>query len=323
MDIIAELKRYNILGRSGSGFPAHLKWQMVKDCSASKKYIVCNGSEGEPNNEKDKYILEKYPEYVIEGIGQALGAILNSSAFIYLRKDYFQKFALKLKKLSKGQKIEVIKKTGGYLAGEETAVCQAIETGVAEPKIKPPFPSEAGIFGYPTLINNIETFFCAGKIAKSEYNNERFYTISGDIKNAGVFELPKDCTIKQILEETGNMPKFDFFVQAGGGAMGEILLFNELNKQIQGIGCVIVFDKKKTNPHKLLRQWANFFMHENCDKCTPCREGMYRINEIISKKDIDKGALEDIYFVLERTSFCPLGKNAPTAFKTLIEKIIK
>jgi len=323
MDIIKELKKHNIVGRSGSCFPTYLKWQIVKDCKADRKYIVCNGSEGEPGNSKDRYILEKYPEYVIEGIKQALKVIPKSSAFVYLRKDYYSKFGNKLKRLSQGSKIELKKKVGGYLAGEETAVCEVIENGIPEPRIKPPYPAQSGINGYPTLVNNVETFYCAGKIALDVYNNEKFFTVSGDVKNSGVFELDRCSTIKEILEKTDNYPRFDFFVQSGGGAMGEILLPKELNKPISGIGCLIVFNKKKTDPFKLLKEWTTFFLAENCDKCTPCREGMYRIDEIVSSKKLDKKTLEDIYFVLEKTSFCPLGKNASTPFKTLIKKIIK
>lgn len=320
MDIIKELKKHKIVGRSGSCFPTYLKWQLVKNCKADRKYIVCNGSEGEPKNFKDKYILENYPEYVVEGINQALKAIPKSKAFFYLKKDYYSKFKNKLEKLNKS--IEIRKKEGRYLAGEETAVCEVLEGENPEPRIKPPYPAQAGINGYPTLINNVETFYCAGKIALGTYHNEKFFSVSGDVKNPGVFELDRSSTVKEILKETDNYPDFDFFVQSGGGAMGEILLPKESNKPISGIGCLVVYDRK-TDPFKLLKEWTTFFLAENCDKCTPCREGIYRIDEIVSSKKSDKKALEDIYFVLERTSLCPLGKNASTPFKTLIKKIIK
>lgn len=323
MDIIKELKKYNVLGRSGSCFPAHLKWQAVKSSVGDKKYIVCNGSEGEPKNFKDKYILKNYPEYVIEGIKQALGVIPNSTAFFYLRKDYYRKFKRKLKKHIKNLPIKLVKKRGGYLSGEETVICEILEGKRSEPRIKPPYPVYSGVFGSPTLVNNVETFYVAGRIAKKEYENEKFYTVTGDVKNEGVFKLDKCSTVKEILEKTSNYPDFDFFVQSGGGAMGEILLPQELNKQIEGIGCVVVFDKKKTDLLKLMKEWTTFFLAENCDKCTPCREGIYRIDEMINSKKLDKKTLDDIYFVLKETSFCPLGKNAYKPFETLIRKIVK
>ncbi|KPJ55142.1 hypothetical protein AMJ47_01335 [Parcubacteria bacterium DG_72] len=323
MDIIKELKKHNVLGRSGSCFPAHLKWQQVKSAKAAKKYIICNGSEGELKSFKDEYILENYSEYVVEGIKQALKAIPNSSAFIYLKKDYYKKFKKRLKKHIKSSPIKLVKKRGGYLGGEETVICEVLEDRRPEPRIKPPYPSYYGAFGLPTLVNNVETFYVAGKIAKKEYENEKFFSVSGDVKNKGVFKLDKCSTVKQILKQTDNYPVFDFFVQSGGGAMGEILLPRELNKQVEGIGCVVVFDKEKTDPFKLMKEWTFFFLQGNCDKCTPCREGIYRIDEMINKNNLDKKTLDDIYFVLEKTSFCPLGKNAYKPFKTLIKKVIK
>jgi len=322
-DIIKELKKYNLSGRSGSGFPTGLKWELVKNCRADKKYIICNGSEGEPKNFKDKFILENYPEIVIEGIKTALEAIDNSSAFIYLRKDYYQKFNDNLKKLIKGLPIKIIKKQGGYLGGEETVICEAIEGKRPEPRIKPPFPCEKGLWGCPTLVNNVETFYCAGKISQGRYEGTRFYTITGDVKNQGVYELPEKYTVKEILKKTDNYPDFDFFVQSGGGAMGEILLEKELNKTIQGIGCIVVFNAKKTDPFALMKEWTKFFLAENCDKCTPCREGIYRIDEMLNNRKMDKQALNNIFFVLKETSLCPLGANAYTPFETLIKKIIK
>jgi len=323
-NIIAELKKYNLLGRSGSCFPTALKWELVKNRKANKKYIICNGSEGEPKNFKDKFILQNYPEIVIEGVKIALKTIDNSLAFIYLKKDYYQKFGNKLRRLSKGFPIKIIEKRGNYLGGEETVICEAIEGSKRpEPRIKPPFPSESGLWGCPTLVNNVETFYCIGKISQGRYEKTRFYTITGDVKKQGVYELSENCTIKSILKQTGNYPDFKFFVQSGGGAMGEILLEKELNKQVQGIGCIVVFSAKKTNPIALMKEWTTFFLAENCDKCTPCREGIYRIDEIIKKGKFDKQVLSDIFLVLEKTSLCPLGTNASLPFKTLIKKVIK
>ena len=163
MKIISEIKRHNLLGRSGAAFPTALKWELVSKAKAKEKYIICNGSEGDPGAFKDGFILENYPQEVIAGIKIALEAIDNSSAYLYLRKDYYKKFD---KKLIKGLDIKLFKKTGGYLAGEETSVCAAIEGERPEPRIKPPFPSESGLWGCPTLINNVETFYCVAKIAQ-------------------------------------------------------------------------------------------------------------------------------------------------------------
>ncbi len=321
-NILKELKKYNLLGRSGSGFPTALKWELVKKAKARRKYIICNCSEGEPKNFKDKFILENYPEIVVQGIKTALKTIDNSSAFVYLKKEYYNSFSNKLSRFIKGLPIKLAKKKGGYLGGEETVICEVLEGKKPEPRIKPPFPTESGLWGCPTLVNNTETFYCVGKISKGEYKKTRFYTIAGDVKKQGVYELPEKYTVKEILKETGNYPDFDFFVQSGGGAMGEILLPKELNKQVQGIGSIVVYNIKK-DPFSLMKEWTSFFLAENCDKCTPCREGLYRIDEIIAKKKINKQALSDIFLVLKETSLCPLGANAYKPFETLIKKIIK
>lgn len=322
-NIIAKLKKHNLLGRSGSAFPTGLKWEMVKKAKAKRKYIICNGAAGEPNVFKDGFILENYPGEVIEGIKIALKTIDNGTAYIYLRKDYYQRFKKSLEKLIKNLPITLFKKTDGYLAGEETCVCEVIEGKKPEPRIKPPFPVQVGLWGCPTLINNIETFYYVSRIAKGEYKKTRFYSISGDVINKGVYELPINWSIQRILKETKNFPKFDFFLQAGGGACGEILLPGELNRKVGGPGGIIVFNRKKTKPFSLMKKWANFFLEENCDKCVPCREGVYRLSEMINKRKINKKLLADISFVLKEASFCGLGKVAANPFNSLINKLLK
>jgi len=324
MDLIKEFSRHNILGRSGSGFPTAAKWQAVKNQKSDKKYVICNGSEGEPGCRKDEYILKKYPEAVVDGIKCALAFIgKDSEGFIYLKKKYYWRYVWNLKSLCKGFPISVFKERGGYLAGEETCACESIEGKMPFPRQRPPFVCEKGLWGKPTLVNNVETFYCAGKISKGEYRNEGFYAISGKARKRGVFQLPQNLAIKEILEKTGNYPKFDFFVQAGGGASGEILLPKELDKQIEGVGSIVIFNRKKTNPIKLMQKWTKFFLKENCDKCVPCREGMIRVYEMAKSGKMDKKLLTDILFSMEETSFCPLGKSAPRPFKTLLEKIVK
>lgn len=323
MDIIRKLTKYNLLGRSGSGFPAGLKWEIVKNTKAKKRYIVVNGAEGEPGAFKDGYILEHYPDEIINGIKIALQTIDNSSAYIYLRKDYYKKFNKTLSKLIKGLPIDLFEKTGGYLAGEETVVCQAIEGEKLEPRIKPPFPAQQGLWGYPTLINNVETFYCVSKIAKNEYKDNRFYSISGDVKHKGVYELSERRTIQKILQETGNLPNFNFFIQAGGGASGKFLLPKELNQQVKGVGSIILYNRETTNVISLMKKLLDFFQKENCDKCVPCREGIFRINEMFERGNIDNKTLNDLFFVLEETSFCAFGKGAVNSLMSLYSKLLK
>lgn len=323
-EIIKNLKASGILGRSGSAFPVGQKWQLVKEEKANKKYIVCNAASGEPYVLKDEYILDNYAQEVIKGIEIALETINNSSAYIYLRKDFYQKFKNKLLGLTKNLPVKLIKKPGGYLSGEETSLCQAIEGKRPEPRLKPPFPTEKGLFNCPTLINNVETFYYVAKIAAGKYDQTRFYTVNGQAKHKGVYCLPLDWTIEKVMKETGNWPAFDFFVQVGGGASGEIMVKQELKKnKVSGPGAIIIYNKEKINPFKLMVKWADFFMKENCDKCVPCREGVYQIKQIVKKGQLNKKKLNDLDFILRQTSFCGLGKIASKPFMGLINKVIK
>lgn len=325
-DIISKLKASGLKGRSGSGFPTGLKWESVKKAKSKKKYIICNAAEGEPEVFKDEFIFKNYPEKVVEGIKIALKTIDHSSAYIYINNNYLKKYGLKLKKLIGKSPIEIIQKNdefGAYIGGEETSIIEVIEGKRAEPRQKPPHPTQFGLFGFPTLVNNVETFYYVSKIAENKYENTRFYCISGEVKNKGVFELPENLTVKNVLEQTGNWPDFDFFAQIGGGGEGEIFLPEELGMPIPYLASIIVFDKEKTNPYLLMGKWADFLMKGNCDKCAPCREGLYRIKEMVDKNKIDKETIEDLFLVLEETSFCPLGRGSAKPFKSLINKVLK
>ncbi len=319
--IIEKIKAANLRGRGGAGYPTAAKWEMVMNAPGETKYVICNVSEGEPAVAKDDYILEKYPEVVIEGIRLALEAIKAKSGIIYLRKDYFKKYKSRLKTLIGSLPIEVFEETAGYLGGEETTLLEVIEGKRAEPRFKPPYPPQSGLYLCPTLINNLETFYSVAKIAAGQYKSTRFYTISGDVKKPGVYELAEDRPINKALEETGNLPDFEFFVQAGGGASGQILLQSELDAPLSGAGSIVVYSKKKTDLVGLMKKWTLFFIKENCGKCVPCREGVYRLNEMLLLKSFDVKAALEITAVLKETSFCPFGKGVANSFESLINKL--
>ncbi|MDD5750723.1 MAG: NADH-ubiquinone oxidoreductase-F iron-sulfur binding region domain-containing protein [Candidatus Pacebacteria bacterium] len=325
-EIIQELKNSGLTGRSGSGFPVWQKWQAVKDAPSNQKYIVCNGSEGEPMVFKDGHILEKYPEELINGVKTALKTIDNSQAYIYLNKDYYARFSQTLKNLSGNMPVILFEEPGGYIAGEETALLNVIEGKRAEPRLKPPYPTQAGLWGKPTLVQNVETFYWISKIAKNEYQGHRFYSIEGDAANKGVFELPETDTVRQILQKTDNYPDFDFFAQIGGGAAGTIMLAKELDQPVKGTGSIVIYDRLRTDVLDLMKAWAEFFVNNNCDKCTPCREGLYRILETIAggKEKIlaEKQSLDELFTALEKTAFCPLGRMAAGPFKSAMAKLL-
>jgi NADH:ubiquinone oxidoreductase subunit F (NADH-binding) len=322
MNIIEDLKIANLRGRGGAGFPVWQKWQMVKDAAGSKKYVVCNVSEGEPAVFKDGYILENWPQLVIEGMDLAIKEVGAVKGYLYLRKDYYDELKDKMAQLIGNRPIEVFREPGGYLGGEETALLESIEGKPVEPRMKPPFPPQVGLFGCPTLINNLETFYFTAKIARGEYKKTRFYSVSGDVANPGVYEFAQDMPIRQVLEFSQNLPQDHFFIQAGGGASGTILLENEIDIPLTGAGCIVVHDLAKTDPRKLGLEWAEFFINENCGKCVPCREGVYRLREIFSQEKVDIDKAKDIVNLLAAASFCPFGKGAANAFLSLINKLI-
>ncbi|MFA6376962.1 MAG: NADH-ubiquinone oxidoreductase-F iron-sulfur binding region domain-containing protein, partial [Candidatus Paceibacterota bacterium] len=168
---------------------------------------------------------------------------------------------------------------------------------------------------------NLETFYFAAKIARGEYKNTRFYSISGDVPNPGVYEFAETMPIRQVLEFSQNLPEQPFFVQAGGGASGTILLENELDNPLAGAGCIVVHDMARTDPRKLGLEWAEFFISENCGKCVPCREGVYRLREIFLQEKVDVAKTKEIVVLMKAASFCPFGKGAANAFEPLLGKL--
>ena len=324
-DIITKIKEANLLGRGGANFPTWMKWDAVKkeEGQGKKIYIIANGSEGEPSVFKDEYILKNHLQEFIGGIKIALENFADSEAIIYLNHKYYDKYKKKLEEFSQGFPITYFRKTGKYIAGEETGLLSHIEGKRIEPRTKPPYPTQSGLYNLPTLINNIETFYRVYEIENGTYESKAFFSISGNVKNKGVFEFSENYPIRKILEETDNWPDFDFFVQIGGGAAGEIFLPEELDMPKRGVASVVVFNRKKTDPIKLMKFWAQFYAEENCDKCTPCREGSLRILEMINNKKVDYQKIEELFLSLEKTSFCPLGRGMANPYKTLITKILK
>jgi len=317
-DIIQKLKEANLRGRGGAGFPTYLKWESVLNSKAPKKYIICNAAEGELDLAKDKYILENYFKEVISGIQIALETIDNSFAYIYLNKKYSSLVDFKL---LESLNITLIEEDTGYIGGEESSAINFIEGKNPEPRKRPPFVSEKGLFNMPTLVNNVETFYYISRIAKNDYRGERFYMIVGEKIKGGVYELKEGMSIREILKTTNNYLDVPFYAQVGGGAVGEILIEKEFDNLVSGEGFIRVISYEE-DPYELMEKWAEFLVNGNCDKCTSCREGTYRILEMIKTRKLDLKVLDEIFLTLEKTSFCALGKSIPTPFRSLINKVI-
>jgi len=337
MNILNKIKKANLVGRGGGCFPTAVKWEMVGKAAGDKKYVICNASEGEPGVKKDGYILENFGDKVIDGMKIAMGFLSANNiknkksndvkSYIFINHKYYKKLGKKLNKIfisDKKYKIELfIKPTGsGYIGGEETSLLNAMEGKRVEPRMRPPFPTTNGLQGCPTLINNVETFYNVSLVVNDEFRKNRFYTISGDCLNSGVYELPDDWTIEKILKETGNYPKFNFFVQVGGDASGEVLNSKQLNKPADGVGSITVYDAKKYKPEEILKKWISFFVNESCGQCTPCREGVYRLNEIISSGNLDWELIEELLNNLDEASFCGLGSAVPVPIRSYRRNVL-
>ena len=339
MNIINKIKKANLVGRGGGCFPTAVKWEMVKKATGEKKYVICNASEGEPGVKKDGYILENFGERVIDGMKIAMDFLLENSypnllpkgegvrGYIFINHKYYKKFGKKLNKIiadDKKYEIELfVKPVGsGYVGGEETSILNAIERKRVEPRLRPPFPTTNGLWDCPTLVNNVETFYNVSLVASNEYKENRFYTVGGDCLNGGVYELSDDSTIEEILKETSNYPGFDFFVQVGGDASGEVLKSKQLNKPAGGAGSITIYNAKKYKPEKMLKKWIGFFVNESCGQCTPCREGVYRLNEIVNSPEINWELLEELLNNLDEASFCGLGSVVPVPIRSYRKNVM-
>jgi NADH:ubiquinone oxidoreductase subunit F (NADH-binding) len=330
MDIISKIKEVGLKGCGGACFPTADKWQAVKDSFAVQKYVVANGSEGEPGVEKDAYLLAKYPQAVIEGMRQALLFIkdrgVKTCAYLYLNPLYYKRYGNNLKRIIASKKVDirVIAKphSAGYIGGEETAVLNAIEKKKIEPRLKPPFPTVSGLWGYPTIVNNIETFYHVGKMADGVYESVRFYSINGDCRRRGVYEFTGKKNIIDVLKDTGNFPDKRFFVQVGGGASGEVLNDEQLDCPATGAMSLTIYQADKWQPQEVLRKWIGFFLTESCGQCTPCREGTYRLFETINSKKVDWQLIKDLIDNLGESSFCGLGLSIPLPIKSYINNVL-
>jgi NADH:ubiquinone oxidoreductase subunit F (NADH-binding) len=339
-DFLKKIKKAGLVGRGGAGYPVWLKWQAVKDnfekrrqVKAGRKhvidedmkcFVVCNFSEGEPDVKKDHYLLEQHPARIIDGIKIAMHYLGAEQGFIFINHHYYARLAHNLINHIGSFPIELFVKPedAGYIGGEESAILNTIEGRKTEPRFRPPYPVESGLWGYPTLVNNVETFYNVSLLHANKYENKRFYTVTGDCLWDGVYCYPDNLTIEQVLKESGNYPKFEFFVQIGGGASGEVLNSKQLNQPATGAGSITIYSLPKHEPIALIRHWIKFFRQESCGQCTPCREGTYRLQEILRSKTPDWTLVADLLSNLKESSFCGLGSSVPIPISSYINNVL-
>lgn len=355
-DVIEEVKSSGLRGRGGAGFNAGMKWSFSYNTPADQKYVVCNADEGEPGTYKDRIIMENDPHTVLEGMaicGYAIGA---TKGYIYCRGEYPYVVDVLNKAIAQAKSkgvwgnfdIEVRMGAGAYVCGEETALLESIEGHRGEPRFKPPFPGVAGLWGKPTVVNNVETYANVPVILEkgadwfkgvgaAKYPGTKVFTLTGDVINKTVFELTTNATIRDVVFGMGggiaDGKKFKA-VQIGGtsgGFIPESLLdtpvdFDSMSAigATLGSGAVFVMDDT-TDLVDVIERITKFFEHESCGKCTPCREGTKRMHEILQKINSGKGTAQDITLserlgtVMTKACLCGLGQAAPGPVLTTLK----
>ena len=310
--VIDEVKKSNLRGLGGAGFPAGTKWSFIPQANPKPKYLVINGDEGEPGTFKDKYIFEKDPHALLEGIIITCYAINSHKAYVYIRGEYLKSLqtlqgavdeAYKAGFLGKGIMgtgfdIDVVVHpgAGAYICGEETALIESLEGKKGFPRLKPPFPAVVGLFGCPTVINNVETISCVGpiidkgaewyaKLGCEKNGGNRLFCVSGHVIRPGVYELPNGTTLREIIfDHAGGIPngrKLKAVIP--GGISAPILTPEQIDVKMDfdslksigsmaGSGGIIVMDDT-TDMVWAAMVAARFYAHESCGQCSPCREG--------------------------------------------------
>ena len=355
-DVIAEVKNSGIRGRGGAGFPSGVKWELVKKQPGETKYIICNGDEGDPGAFMDRMLLESYPYRVIEGMIIAAYAVGINQGYFYIRAEY----PLAVKRIREAIRIcrennylgeniqgsgfnlelQIYEGAGAFVCGEETALISSIEGSRGFPRIRPPFPAESGLWGFPTLVNNTETLAQISYILREgsdkfknigteKSSGTKVFALAGKIARGGLIEVPMGITIKQVIDEIGggiaNGRKFKA-VQIGGPSGGCIpaehadtpINFESLSEMgaMMGSGGLVVLDDTDCMVD-IARYFLSFTQEESCGKCTFCRVGTKRMLDIldnITKGKGKKGDIEELEHLAgwtKKGSLCGLGKTAP------------
>ena len=357
-EVINEVKNSKLVGRGGAAFPTGLKWEFSFRTIKKPKYIICNADEGEPGTFKDRLILEGDPYRIIEAMAIAGYAVGAEYGYIYIRGEYglsIKRINLAINKARENNflgknilgtnfsfDIKIREGAGAYICGDETALMESIEGKRGEPRSKPPYPPTSGLWNKPTVINNVETLANIpsiilkgadwyNKIGLAENTGTKVLTLLGDIKNQGAVEVPLGTNLKDIIYDIGGGIKEGKklkMVQLGGPSgscftpdMIDVSLDYKVLAQAGlslGSGVVLVLNEDRCIIDAV-RNMARFFRHESCGKCTPCREGVKIIYNLLTKIALGKGedndleTLKSLGETMKDASFCGLGQSAPNS----------
>jgi len=338
--VIAEVTESKLLGRGGAAFPTGTKWRAVRDQSEQTRYVVCNADESEPGTFKDRVLMESDPFALVEALTIAGFATGAQKGFVYIRAEYplaherVQRAIDATAAYRNGFEIELRVGAGAYVCGEETALFQSIEGKRGEPRNKPPFPVEVGLFGKPTAVNNVETLFNVLEVMRGDYSETRLFCVSGNVERPGLYELPLGVPLRALLDQAGAPSIKAVLLGGAAGAfvspdMLDIELTHEATRAAGltlGSGVVMVFDENADLIGALLRI-AEFFRDESCGQCVPCRVGTVRQEEALKRlasgrrHDDELATLGELAQVMRDASICGLGQTAANAVESAIANL--
>jgi NADH:ubiquinone oxidoreductase subunit F (NADH-binding)/NADH:ubiquinone oxidoreductase subunit E len=334
--VVEELKASGLAGYGGAGFPTGVKWEAVAR-EPGPRYVIVNADEGEPGTIKDRYVMELRPHLMLEGMLIAMRFAEASEGFIYLREEYATARARLKRALEElretgvldGLEVELVVGAGAYICGEETAMLESMEGRRGMPRLKPPFPSEVGYLGRPTLINNVETLAHIPAILRNggaAWPRVRLWSLSGTVREPGCYEAPLDATLRQLIDEYAGGATAEIGALVPGGAASGILPSEALDVPLTrddlrewGVGAgsagVQVFPKDYS-PLRLLAETMRFFAEESCQKCTPCRIGNRAMHHLLHELGqgevaMSRAQIEEWLDAMAATSICGLGQGAP------------
>jgi bidirectional [NiFe] hydrogenase diaphorase subunit len=355
-DVVDTITKSGLRGRGGAGYPTGLKWGLVAKVKSERKFIVCNADEGDPGAFMDRSVLESDPHRVLEGMAIAAYAVGATQGFVYVRGEYPLAISRLQTAIRQARKLGLLGSqifespfdfridlrigAGAFVCGEETALMGSIEGKRGTPRPRPPYPAEHGLWGFPTLINNVETFANVpaiirngadwfAKIGTEKSKGTKVFALAGKIQNTGLIEVPMGTTLRTIIEEMGGGVPDGGAVKAvqTGGPSGGCIPAQALDTpvdyeslaslgSIMGSGGMIVMDQQN-NMVDVAHFFMEFCMDESCGKCVPCRAGTAQIHHLLSKvregravvQDLD--TLDRLCTMVKQTSLCGLGQSAP------------
>lgn len=353
-ELIELVKRSGLRGRGGAGFVTGLKWSFVPKDYQGPKYVVCNCDESEPGTFKDRLLIERDPHQLIEGLILASYAIGARRAFIYCRGEYYEGMSVLRRSVAEAERkgflgnniagsgysldILIHPGAGAYIAGEETAQLNSLEGYRSTPRLKPPFPAVVGLYGQPTVINNVETLCNVvhivnqgvewfQSIGKPRNTGTKIFQLSGHIQKPGCYEYPLGVSLREVLERAGGMlPGRKFKACYPGGSSCSVLTERDIDiamdfdslaarKSALGTASMIVMDDS-ADMVQVAARLMEFYQNESCGKCTPCREGTRWVVQMLSRilagggTSEDLGIIQDVCHTMESNSFCPLAVGA-------------